>query len=79
MSASLTLKLSFIDSVSRREILYPKIPSRGSGPGGRLPMVGKVAEKSLKGDAKSHQARLIRLSLRVVSGSDSCSLDAPEF
>jgi hypothetical protein len=76
---TLTLNLSFIDSVSRREIPYGKIPSRGSGPGGKLPTLGKVAEKSLKGDARSHQARLVHCPPWSVPVSDSCSLDTPEF
>lgn len=56
---TVTIKFSFINSITKRD----RSPERQQTPAPatvqpeKLPVLGSVAEKSMKGDAKSHQAR----------------------
>jgi hypothetical protein len=60
----LTLKLKFIDDMTTRKHKSGSKPQHSQTPRALLldqadvlPMLGVVTEKSMKGDAKSHQAR----------------------
>lgn len=57
---TITLKLSFINGITTQN-LPAKQPSKSgrAEPKDKLPLLGVVAEKSLKGDARSHQARSV--------------------
>lgn len=55
----ITLSLAFINSATKRNVSRePAQPVEYMAPE-TLPMLGEVSEKSLKGDARSHQARLV--------------------
>ncbi|KAF1921828.1 hypothetical protein BDU57DRAFT_535431 [Ampelomyces quisqualis] len=54
----ITLKLAFINDIGKRPVSRGSCHYARSARQERLPMIGKVAEKNLKGDARSHQASL---------------------
>lgn len=55
----LTLRLTFIDSISQRDVRPELVQDSRSARQDKLPVLGKISEKSLKGDARSHQARFV--------------------
>jgi hypothetical protein len=81
----ITLKLFFISKITKRaRPLQASCPPQAPLTDApmqteRLPMLGKIGQKNLKGDAHSHQARLDQFLPRPVFKSDSCSLDKPEY
>jgi hypothetical protein len=62
----ITLSLTFIDSKTTRDLSQRPTPSQDLSQAfskhvsrEKLPLLGVVSEKSLKGNARSHQARLV--------------------
>lgn len=56
---TVTLKLSFINSITKRDRTPEPRESPAEVHREKLPSLGEVAEKSMEGDAKSHQARSV--------------------
>jgi hypothetical protein len=52
------VRFTAIDDIIERPVGRGRQQSRGDQ-GKKLPMLGRVTEKSLKGDARSHQARSV--------------------
>jgi hypothetical protein len=71
----ITLKLFFIDAITKRIRPYRHEWDRAE----KLSALGKVAEKNLKGDARSHQARFVHSPAFTPFDTDGCSLEPPKF
>jgi hypothetical protein len=69
-TGDLIVRFTAIDDITERRVGRGRQQTRGHERK-KLPMLGRITEKSLKGDARSHQARYVAFCVSALLGLTS--------